>query len=216
MGRWERILERVSSKPAVTVLVLLLLALEFMFSVYLTPSYAEATGGGEIIDMSAAYPSVKVQEFLSALKAPGQGIDRYGDPAPRQNGLYWYNRIQIADSFFPLVYGLLLSGLLYRLYRKKYGAFSRYRWIIAIPTTAAAADYLENLTVRILILADPAAAEAAGFLPGLFSAVKFAGILISFLFLLTGLGYFVKGRRDAALAPGERRKSPPQENNPPS
>lgn len=192
MNRREFVFKKIGEKRALVVLVLVFLAIEAVFTFYLTPGFARASGGAEILDISAAYTAERVSEFLSALDAGGRS---------------WYDRIQVLDTLFPAVYGLLLAGILYRLYSRKYDDFSRYSWIVMVPLAGAGADYLENLLIRILILTHPTDPGFLGRFTGWVAAVKFAGLVFSILFILTGIGYFLKGRRDAALAPGERKKN---------
>jgi len=191
----EKLFSGISRTGVLVLLALLLCLAEGLFALWLTPGYARATGGGEILDMASAYPPEKTAAFLEAL---------------RNGGLVWYNRVQAVDGLFPFVYGLFFAGLLYRLYRNKYGDHHRAFRMTLLPLTAAGADLLENLTIRILILSGTAEPGFWGRIPGIFSLVKFLGLGLSVLFLLTGIGYFVKGRRDAAFAPGERRKISPE------
>ncbi len=182
MDRKEKFFADIAAVRILVPMVVFLLIIESVFIFYLTPGFMEASGGGGILDMSVAYPPEIVREFTLLL-------DR--------GGLSWYNRIQILDFIFPLVYGLFISALLYRIYRCKYTDFSRYFWIIIIPLLGACFDYLENLGIRGLIMFRPESLAVYGRVLSLFSTLKFLALAGSVLFMLSGIGYFIKGRRDA-------------------
>lgn len=170
--------------PSIIFLSVFLL-IEGVFQFFLIPGFQQAAGGAGIPDMAAAYHP----DFLYGILAVMEG-----------DALGWYNRIQLADCLFPLGYAGLLSSLLFRIYRRKYDDFGAYRWIVSVPLVAAGFDYLENIGIRSAILLLPRRSDLLGWVLSVVSSIKFLALLLSVLLVLTGFGYFIKGRRDAHFA----------------
>lgn len=68
-----------------------------------------------------------------------------------QAGRGVYLRLDMLDMAFPLVYGLLLATLIILFWGKRVGAYRTASALACIPLLGAAADYAENICVRIVI-----------------------------------------------------------------
>ncbi len=182
---YQDFMKKVGGLFPLLVFLVLFLFIEGLFQLYLVPGFRAASGGAGIPDMAAAYHP----DFLYGLLGKMQG-----------EALGWYNKIQLVDCLFPLVYAGFFASLLYRIYSRKYEEFSAYRWIVTLPAVAAAFDYGENLCVRAAIELFPRRIDLLGWTISVLSTLKFLAFLLSILLILTGLGYFIKRRRDAHFA----------------
>jgi len=176
--------EKLGATPLLIIFAVIFIIIQLAFRVF-TPPFMEATGGIGIPDRSIAYAPGHIYMVLSAITG---------------EALNWYNRIQIVDSFYPLVYAALFSGLLFRIYRRKYENFSSYGWIVTIPLVGALCDYLENIGFRIILNQLPARFDLLGWILSVFSTIKFLAAGFSLLMILTGIIYFINGRRNSRFA----------------
>ena len=188
--RFERLVSFLGRTAPFWILLVLFLLIEMMFF-SLHPAFTEATvteafpDGVKAPDMAVAYTADYIYTVLVLVKERASDL---------------YNRFQLVDLLFPLVYSCWFSSLLHRIYRRKYAAFSSYRWIVAVPFVAAGFDYLENLGFRIALIFLPMENPLLGWALSVFSTMKFLCLLLAVLSVFTGLGYFIKGRRDSHFA----------------
>jgi hypothetical protein len=163
----------------------LFLIVQALFQFYLIPGYTSVSGGLGIPDMGMAYSPDRLYALLAVME---------GDV------LAWYNRIQVADLVFPLAYAGFFGSLLVKIYRKKYDDPVHYRWIAALPFLAAGFDYLENLGFRTALILSPGRYNILGWILSGLSTLKFLALGMALLLILSGIGYFIKGRRNAHFA----------------
>ncbi|MBI9103303.1 MAG: hypothetical protein JEY99_12875 [Spirochaetales bacterium] len=181
MNKKEAFFNLILQRKVFIASVIMFLVIEACFTFWLMPGFIRVTGGG-ILDMAAAYKPARALEFLGLLNG---------------EGLTWYNRIQILDILFPLSYGLALANGLSAVYQRKYDDLSKYSWILMVPILGAVCDLAENLLIRFMILLGESAVPPLGTIISILSTLKFLAIGLAFLFIFTGLGFFIKGRKDA-------------------
>lgn len=191
MKKTEAFVKKISGLPWLVIIILLFIGVELFFMLHVIPGFTAASGGAPLLDLSFVYSPEHVEEFLAGLEA---------------GGLSWYRQSQILDFFFPAVYGLMGAAIIYRIYRKKYENWNSYRWMVLFPVLPVICDYGENICIAVIMAYGRNFPPSLGWIVSGFSTVKFAGIVITLLFMFSGLGYFLKGKKDSAIAPGERAR----------
>ena len=155
-----------SSKPKYLVGLFVLQILFAVFMFFAVQTIKEDTGKA-ILDTQFRYNIEKVSEIFTA----------YGE-----EGLITYNKIQLIDLFYPLVYSLLLSSILFLLF-----SHSKTVAIILMPIVAAYFDYVENfllfISTRTFPDLNPAMIKIASFA----TSLKWSLIYISVVFVIIGL-----------------------------
>ena len=155
-----------SSKPKYLAGLIVLQILFSIFMFFAIETIKEDTGKA-ILDTQFKYKIEKVQEFFTA----------YGE-----EGLLTYNKIQIVDMFYPLIYSMLLSSILFLLF-----SHSKTVAIMLMPIIAAYFDYVENfllfISTRTFPDLNPAMIKIASFA----TSLKWSLIYISLVFVIIGL-----------------------------
>jgi hypothetical protein len=184
--------KRIGCARIIIPALLVLIIAEVLFTAVLMPGFAEATGGLSALDMQVGFSAGEAYRQIGA----------YGSEGRR-----WYNWFQITDLFFPIAYGLFLSGCIAALVRRlpggdkaAAGASPRgwapaLRWLPLLPLAAALCDLIENAGIFTMIRLYPdgigvpaAVAMTAGLL-------KFAFIGLSVLAAVLLLLRFALRRR---------------------
>lgn len=78
-----------------------------------------------------------------------------------------YSRIQMLDLINPAIYSLLISSLVYLSVRR-----SKSMWLPIVPLFAGLLDYLENLTLYLLVKSYPNVNEGLVSLSSTLSIIK--------------------------------------------
>lgn len=181
----DKLMNFMGKTAVLGVALFFFLVIQALFQFYLIPGYTAASGGLGIPDMGMAYTPDRLYTLLAGMEG---------------EALVWYNRVQLADLVYPLAYGGFFGSLLVKIYRKKYDDPVHYRWIVALPFLAAGFDYLENLGFRMALILAPVRYDMLGWILSGLSTLKFLTLGLAVLLVLTGIGYFIKGRRDAHFA----------------
>ena len=126
-------MERFFSKKNVIILgILWLIAnLFFQFGPWSMTAIAEVSGGKGIPDLMPNYDLEVLRNLFAAYGTEGIAI---------------YKNLQLIDFIYPLIYGLLLLGLLVRLKLP-----TNFKVLYATPFLIVFLDYSENLIIRHLI-----------------------------------------------------------------
>lgn len=170
-----------TNKKVLIILAAAALLIEGIFMIHYIPEFSRLSGGTAMPDMT-----LSGGEALRTETA---------DWSPETRGLY--RQIQILDMIFPVVYGVLLFGLLKKMggtIRKTLGLPSPINHLLGLlPFTALAAmifDYSENILTRLILMMPDTIPAALNGPLYLFTAGKFlfltaaAFLLIPFLILL--------------------------------
>ena len=142
-------------KSFLWLLFTVIIILEVVFMILIKE--LTAIGGYGILD-SMIYNSDKAYEVISSYTS---------------EGITLYKQIQLLDFIFPLIYGMLLFGLLYQPKSK----------LIWIPILASVMDYSENLCIRAMLTAYPKEL-GIGTLSFIFTVFKFLLIFISVVLII--------------------------------
>ena len=125
------------------------------------------TGGTGILDFEIGYTPEKVQAVLG----------RYGT-----EGMALYRKIQWLDLINPVLYGLLMASILYRLYPPQ-ESWSR---LVLLPLAAALLDYAENGVLFILATDYPDISTQWVGVGAVLSLLKNAVLFLATMVLLVG------------------------------
>lgn len=128
------IIERLGTWCGLSALVAVAI---FVFALIFTKlaQITEITGGYGILDFELGYSVARVDEILGS----------YGP-----EGMALYRRIQLLDVINPAVYSLILACVAHLLWQ---GRGPRY--IALLPLLGGVGDYLENMTLFLIVRAYP-------------------------------------------------------------
>lgn len=99
------------------------------------------------------------------------------------------------DMPYMLVYGLLLGGILYRIWGK-----GKILWL---PYLISASDFLENLWILRILKLFPQENEVLAILASIFTTAKWVFVLIAFGGIIYGILRWVSSRKSDSYEPEE-------------
>ncbi len=178
-------ISRITRLSTVLIFAVLIIAIETGFNAML-PRFVDATGG-TLLDMSVWFTADFAYERLHSF---GNAADVYF-------------LIRMLDFIFPAAYAFGLSVLCSMIYRKKYTEIDNYRWILAIPFSAALFDYVENLILVVLYRLLPSEYPAAASVLNIITLIKFTLLAFGIFLLVTGIFSLIKGG-DSMLLSGNK------------
>jgi len=171
-----------SLKSFYTNPVLILIVISFIgvnlwmqFGVGGVSDIKEVSGGRTIPDINLYQTVDNLTETLTDFGAQGR---------------LYYLRYQFRDFIYPLVYGLLLMGLLFRMIKPRSINF----WVF-IPWIAVAFDFIENYYLRVIIYDYPEIYSEKVLIASWATSLKWFFIVFSFGLLLVS---YLKRRRKYA------------------
>jgi hypothetical protein len=150
--------------------VLLLLVLYLLFALVIMP--ASLRGAGESLDTRFWYTPQEAYRLLGS-----------GDASSRLASVRSH---LTADLLYPLVYGSLLSALLSALTGSRGESSSLLSLLPLLPWAVVVADLLENVSVVVPSLAYPVHLDVLARLSGLFTAAKWAGVVLCLALIVGG------------------------------
>ncbi len=131
----------------------------------------QISGGVSIPDLHFYYTAEFLQNLFTA----------YG-----KNGIEEYLQLQLVDMVYPLVYGLLLSTLLYISFKN-----SKMYYLIYFPFAATVFDYFENFTIRYLATIFPETNKGLAHFAAICTSWKWIFIIASILLVFYGFGVMI-------------------------
>ena len=174
MNRIINLLHSLGKWPA----ILLLLAVFFGFNGFLFP-WAEqkiaAFGGpdAKVLDLRFGFSADEAHQFLEQIGPEGRPF---------------YQMLELTmDLVYPLVYSLLLGGLLMLVWRKLLPENSSWARLALIPIAAGVFDLLENAGITALIQSFPGNGGIFASLASLFGMGKWVCFGMGALLLIAGL-----------------------------
>ena len=186
-NKLTELVKRGASRRLLIILILMFIAVEVIFN-FNMKILDEQTDGAKLLDMSVWYSSDFAYQQLEAYD---------GVPA--------YQRIRIADFFFPAVYSFLLGILSFFVYRKKYENPENFNWVLKVPFAAACFDYAENVLLVILFRMLPAELPPLAVVLNIITLIKFGLLALALLLIVTGALSLLKGG-DSGLIMGNKFK----------
>lgn len=171
------ILEKTSTKQGLLLLTVLY-ALVFGLIISTISKLTGITGGIGILDFDRGYTHSRVIEVFSS----------YGEA-----GMTLYSGIQLLDLINPALYSLLISSLVYLLVRH-----SKVIWLSIIPLLAGLLDYLENLTLYLLVQSYPDISESLASFSSALSIIKNIALFGTMSALIAGGIVWIKKRSTAS------------------
>lgn len=110
-----------------TFALVFILELGLLWVIYLNVYHIDRLTGLPILDMEFGYSIERVNEILGGYTAEARAR---------------YEIIQIADFIHPVIYSVLLAGLIWSL-----ADGERWRWLFLLPLMVALFDYAENVMI---------------------------------------------------------------------
>lgn len=105
-----------------------------------------------------------------------------------ENGRRLYlTRISPFDLFIPLGQALFLSFAITLIFRRAFKVYSRWQLLNVVPFGAMAFDYLENISIVLIMLAYPTRLNVLAAAAMIFTALKFIISIVSMAFILFGI-----------------------------
>ncbi|MFP4364421.1 MAG: hypothetical protein ACLFR1_11215 [Spirochaetia bacterium] len=173
--RFYRFILSKAHKKNIILLILLVIACEVLFMAWLTPLFSEVTGGETILDMRFTLFFPYLDEIMDSIGVEGINV---------------YSIIQIVDFIFPLAYGLALSlGLTALFSGKPQNKSIPVILISLIPIIGMFFDYLENISIFILLRLYPSVPYFLGIVINIFLIGKYLFLGISLLLIPIGFIY---------------------------
>ncbi len=159
--------------------------LSFLFIAWIAMNLWMYYGVGGMSDISRvseghSLPDLSLSQNIVQLKTL---MTDYGS-----QGRLYYIKYQFRDFIYPLVYGALLMGILYRLIKP----ISFNVWVF-VPWIAVFFDYIENYFLRISFYDYPNLVPYKVQIASLASSLKWFFIFFSFLLII--IAYFNRRRR---------------------
>lgn len=133
------------------------------------------TGGAGILDFHQGYSLDTVRDVF----------DSYG-----QAGFRLYERIQLLDLVNPAIYSLLMSCVIFLLFKTQ-----AYAWPVSLPLIAGLLDYAENLTLFLLSRSYPELSPVLVKMSSLLSMAKNAALVCAVVALLAGIALWIGIKR---------------------
>ncbi len=163
------ILSKYATPRIIIALFALLVLFEVLFMQILGPRFLELSNGTNLLDMTTFYSADQAYEM----------IENYGP-----DGRAFYNYVQLADLFFPVVYTLFFAALLTYLLKRRNLLETRWRRLALFPLLAGLCDWLENAGIFTMLHLYPARMDTVATFTNLFCMVKFGGIGLSLLVII--------------------------------
>ena len=127
-----------------------------------------------------------VSPDMSFLYSPGdlyRMAESYGE-----QGRQAYVRARFTfDLIWPLVYTLFLATAISWVFGQVFAPDSRWQWANLVPLLGALFDYLENLSISLVMLRYPDQTAVVDLLAPLFTALKWGFLGASFALLVGGI-----------------------------
>lgn len=118
-----------------------------------------------------------------------------------------YRNLQIADLFYPAVFGLFFASALVIVASRAFADRPRFAWLAALPMLGAGFDYIENVLAWRALAAFPDSASSNALL-GFASAAKTSSFWLAGISFLVASGVLVARRlRLGVLGPDGSRAS---------
>jgi len=146
----------------------ILILFELLFMKVLTPRFLEFSGGVQLLDTTLFYSPEQAQTMVADYGSAGRS---------------YYNYIQLADLFFPVVYALLLALSITKLISSNNLRQSHWRWVALIPLIAGVCDWLENIGIFTMLRLYPRDFGIVATITNLACILKFGGIGLSILMI---------------------------------
>jgi hypothetical protein len=168
-------------RQATVLNVLLFLGLQLTFSALIFPNLQSRMGTQlQPLDIRFGFTPQEAHDFLVAL-----------GPEGRQ----WYRWTElVADSIYPLVYGLFLILLISFLFERVFSEGSIWRRANLLPLLIVVADYTENAGILTLLNRFPAPADGVARLASTANILKWGFFPVVIILLMVGLGGLIYNR----------------------
>ena len=167
-------IKMIGSLRNIIIFSILFIVVECIFSFSLLPHFATITGGERIIDMKIFY---SYEEVYSTINAYGQ------------DGINYYEKIQLLDLIFPLTYAFAFSSVIARLFNRVNEVSEKAQLVILIPFITALLDYIENLGIFIMLRLHPHRYFIVALITNIITVLKFTGF-VAFIFIIIFLFFF--------------------------
>lgn len=143
---------------------------------------------------SSFSPSEELKTLANGRDVPDTQISRSADDFYRQLGDYGENgrqlyltRISPVDVFIPITQALFLSVAITLVFRRAFAPESRWQVLNLLPFMAMVGDYLENISMVVLMLAYPTRLAMLATASAIFTTVKFVFSVISVGSIVAGI-----------------------------
>ena len=144
----------------------------------LTQRIKTLSGGVETLDVTLGYLPKTALQAVEAYTSAGRT---------------WYLITQwTADLLFPIAYTLLFSLLLASLYRRAFSPDSPFQGLRWAPIGMMGFDYLENITISLLLVSFPQSPMALAVVASIASLLKWVLAATAGIALLAGLAALIR------------------------
>lgn len=165
----------VSKWMTLLLLFLLFLLANFLLGEFMPKEHA--------LDLKFGYSVDEAYGSLNQLDKDGRGSYQFG--------------ILVLDMPYLLIYFLLFSGILMKIWK--------YKWVVFIPFAIMLLDFFENLTVLSMLNVFPYRSEILAVFASIFTTSKWVMIGILAVFIILGLILRLFKRSNSEYTSGEQK-----------
>ena len=165
------------AKPGYIAVLLLLMA---VFNVLVFPAYINQIvpdGGPAVLDVRFGFSADDAYDILRAYGEEGRGK--------------YLQMIALADTIYPLVYGLLLIFLASFFLKRITTASGEFRIVNLLAVDAVFFDFLENMGIMYMILRFPVRADFVAGMTSVFNILKYVMVLLAVILVVTSMIIFL-------------------------
>ena len=178
MNKISSFIEKTSTKPFIFILVGMLILFNILMNApglpTSTPSMQQISPMFTPFDLQAK--GYDVESFIGDL-------DRLGI-----QGRSIYRNFMLCDIFFPAIYALTFSSLIFLVFRRK---DTWLKWLFIIPLLTGLADYVENIFIAVSFFGYPSPGHVVVSLASLATQIKMVFNIVFVLSLLLTLGTWI-------------------------
>ena len=167
-------LQKLASGRVVLLLFLLTMAVYLLMLLYTIPKVESFAPGIALFDMSPS--GYSYQHAISLLESLGEA----------GRNVYLFQQIP-ADFIYPGLFSLSYSLLLTRLLAKGFKPDSKIFFLALVPALGGFFDYLENISIILMIYSFPNLSQAHVGVASTFTILKSAFTIGFYILLLVGL-----------------------------
>ena len=165
-------------------IILLLLLLVLVVNLFVFPYYTSRIvpdEGPPVLDLRFGFSADQAYNTLEAFGNDGRAV--------------YMEMLLVADTFYPLIYGLLLIFLASFFVKRILKPGNEFRVINLLAVDAVIFDFLENAGIALMIRQFPHRIDFVAGLTSVFNILKWIMVGLAVLLVLVSMGVYIFKRR---------------------
>ena len=178
MNKIYTLIDRISKKPLIFILIGLLIIFNILMNV---PGLPTSTPSMQKISPTFTPFDLQVKGYT--VESFTSDLDKLG-----MEGRNIYKNFMLCDIFFPAIYALTFSSLIFLVF---YSRKNWLKWLFVIPLLTGLADYIENVFIAISFSDYPSSTHFAVSIASFATRTKMLFNALLILSLLLTLGTWI-------------------------